>query len=51
MAVIGAKGNFAGPGVSFDDAEQKRQEIVCSEVKTGAEHLKFIFLAWEGWVN
>ena len=32
MAVIGAKGNFAGPGASFDDTDDKEHEIVCSQV-------------------
>ena len=32
MAVIGAKGNFAGPGASFDDTEDSKEEIVCSQV-------------------
>ena len=29
MAVIGAKGNFAGPGVNFE--EEKKKEVVCTE--------------------
>ena len=33
MAVIGAKGNFAGPGGAFE--EEKKREIVCNEVCTG----------------
>ena len=32
MAVIGAKGNFAGPGASFDDeADGGQQEMVCTQ--------------------
>ena len=31
MAVIGAKGNFGGPGGAFE--EGRRKEIVCNEVK------------------
>ena len=33
MAVIGAKGNFAGPGGAFE--EEKKREIVCNKVWTG----------------
>ena len=33
MAVIGAKGNFAGPGGAFE--EEKKREIVCNEVVSG----------------
>ena len=32
MAVIGAKGNFAGPGASFDGEDEKKHEIVCTQV-------------------
>ena len=32
MAVIGAKGNFAGPGASFESEEEGRVEITCSQV-------------------
>ena len=32
MAVIGAKGNYAGPGGSFEDDTKEKKEIVCSEV-------------------
>ena len=31
MAVIGAKGNFGGPGGAFE--EGRRKEIVCNEVR------------------
>ena len=32
MAVIGAKGNFPGPGGSSDFEEEGRIEITCSQV-------------------
>jgi len=34
MAVIGAKGNFAGPGASFDGEDEKKHEIVCTQEDT-----------------
>ena len=39
MAVIGAKGNFAGPGASFDETDDKDHEIVCSQVSMSTRSL------------
>ena len=40
MAVIGAKGNFAGPGASFDGEDEKKHEIVCTQVNYTISELK-----------
>ena len=39
MAVIGAKGNFGGPGASSAEDDDSKQEIVCTQVSNGTKKL------------
>lgn len=43
MAVIGAKGNFGGPGASSAEDDDSKQEIVCTQVSNGTKKLNNIY--------
>ena len=43
MAVIGAKGNFGGPGASSTEDDDSKQEIVCTQVSNGTKKLNNIY--------
>ena len=45
MAVIGAKGNFGGPGGAFE--EGRRKEIVCNEVRI----IGYRYISDKGWLS